>query len=107
MALCSIAIAAGVVGLFAVAKRWIFRRRFAPWAFSACGPGFGDHGGCGRWANRERHGFEDWSRGAGRAGRSFWLRGVFSRLDTTPGQEREIRSAIEELQKSAREARNG
>jgi uncharacterized membrane protein len=47
-------------------------------------------------------------------GRSRFLRAIFARLDTTPGQEREIRSAIEELQsagrsarKSARDAREG
>ncbi len=43
----------------------------------------------------------------GGVGRSFWLRGIFARLDTTPGQEREIRSAIEELQRVAREAKDG
>jgi Spy/CpxP family protein refolding chaperone len=43
-------------------------------------------------------------RGGG-PGRSRFLRGIFARLDTTPGQEREIRAAIEELQTQARSAR--
>jgi uncharacterized membrane protein len=35
------------------------------------------------------------------------LRALFARLDTTPGQEREIRSAIEEAQRTAFDAREG
>jgi uncharacterized membrane protein len=37
-------------------------------------------------------------------GRSRWLRAVFQRLDTTPGQEREIRSALEDLVDRVRDA---
>jgi Spy/CpxP family protein refolding chaperone len=44
-------------------------------------------------------------RGGG-IGRSFWLRAIFSRLDTTPGQEKEIRSAIEEFRAAARESKD-
>jgi hypothetical protein len=33
-----------------------------------------------------------------------WLRALFHRLDTTPGQEREIRSALEELALLAKDA---
>jgi Spy/CpxP family protein refolding chaperone len=107
MALCSIAIAAGVIGVVAVVKRLVFRRRFGgygPMAFAACGPGFGGYGhvtdhATGHWGG-------PWWRGAG-PGRSFWLRALFARLDTTPGQEREIRAAIEEFQRAAREARGG
>ena len=36
-----------------------------------------------------------------------WLRGIFARLDTTPGQEREIRAAIEEFENAARAAKGG
>lgn len=86
MALCSIGIAAGIVGLVMLVKRAFFRRRFG-------------HGGgsCHRGHWRGGHG----------PGRSWWLRALFERLDTTPGQEREIRAAIEEVQRVAREARQG
>jgi len=40
-------------------------------------------------------------------GKGFWLRPLFLRLDTTPGQEREIRAAIEDLERSARDAKEG
>jgi Spy/CpxP family protein refolding chaperone len=108
MALCSMAVALGVVGVMAAMKRLLFRGRFgacAPWALAACGPGLGAGGdgrGCG---DDEAYG----RRGRFRAGpgRSFWLRAVFARLDTTPGQEREIRAAIEELQTASRQARAG
>ncbi len=103
MAACSIAMALGVVGALALVKGLVFRRRFrrhGPWAIAACGPSFAGHGACGDDA---RHGGGGWRRGVGQ---SFWLRHVFARLDTTPGQEREIRSAIEELRKTAWEAKS-
>lgn len=113
MALCSFAIAAGVIGVALMVKRLVFHRRFGgygPWAFAACGPSFGRHGGC-------RNGWHDdghapwrgarWRRGGGGPGSSFWLRGLFAQLDTTPGQEREIRAAIEQLSSSTREAKDG
>jgi len=79
MALCSIAIALGIVSAFALTKKLVFRRRF----------------GCAPHSRR------------GGPGRSFWLRSLFARLDTTPGQEREIRAAIEELRDRARDAKSG
>ena len=114
MALCSIAIAAGIVGVVAVVKRLVFRRRFGHLAFAGgpCGGGgfggmgFGDEGAsCGgrgfkRWG---RH----WGGHGGGIGGSFWLRALYARLDTTPGQEREIRAAIEELRERARDAKSG
>ena len=126
MALCSIAIAAGIVGVVAVVKRLVFRRRFGHLAFAGgpCGggPGFayGGYGGgedegpsCGSgrgfggppWAR----GFRSWGRGGHRGGigGSFWLRMLYTRLDTTPGQEREIRAAIEELRDRAKDAKSG
>jgi Spy/CpxP family protein refolding chaperone len=101
MTLCSIAIAVGAVALFGVLKRVIFHRRYGRFA-GGCGPGFGGHGCHGEGQDGTR-----WSRRWGGPGRSFWLRGIFSRLDTTPGQEREIRAAIEELQTTARTAAGG
>lgn len=85
MALCSIGIAAGIIGVVALVKRLVWHRRLG-----CCSGHHHGHGGWGR-----RHG----------PGRSFWLRALFSRLDTTPGQEKEIRSAIEDFQRVAREAK--
>ena len=84
MVLCSIGLAMGVFGAMMAIRRLAFRR----------------YGGCGGHGY-QRHGYR---RGVGR---SFWLRALFSKLDTTPGQEREIRSAIEDFQKEAREAKDG
>lgn len=80
MALCSIGIAAAVVGVALLVRRLSWRRRL----------------GC--------RSHRRWDRGGG-PGRSSWLRALFARLDTTPGQEREIRSALEDVQRIAREAR--
>ncbi|MBX3260651.1 MAG: periplasmic heavy metal sensor [Labilithrix sp.] len=109
---------AGVIGVFAVVRGLALHRRFGggggPWALAACGPSFGGRGGrCdgrdaagwgrGGWGRR---GWGGWGRSGGLGG-SFWLRAVFARLDTTPGQEREIRGALEDLQRTARDARDG
>lgn len=42
--------------------------------------------------------------GGGPFGRSRWLRWVFDRVDATPAQERELRGAVEDLQRDARRA---
>lgn len=111
MALCSIAIAAGIVGVVAVVKGLIFRRRFGHHVFAGgpCGGGggYGSFGGGAsggplRWAR-----FRKWGGHGGGIGGSFWLRALYERLDTTPGQEREIRAAIEELRERARDAKTG
>ncbi|HVH46626.1 MAG TPA: periplasmic heavy metal sensor [Labilithrix sp.] len=105
--------AAGVIGMVVAVKKLVFHRRFGggPWALAACGPGWARHGGgCRGEAGEDGHGHRGWGRwgGFGRGpGRSFWLRGLFARLDTTPGQEREIRAAIEEFQTAARGAKDG
>jgi uncharacterized membrane protein len=85
--MCALAVAAGVLGVVAVVKRVVFWRRYAM-------AGYG-YGGCG--GHHMRRG----------PGRTFWLRALFARLDTTPGQEREIRSAIEELQQRTVELKGG
>lgn len=73
----------------------------------ACGGGWrgrrnwhGSHGGHG-WG-RDRHEGRDWQgeheRGRdGYGGPGFWLRGLFRRLDTTPGQEKVLRQSAQEL----------
>lgn len=69
------------------------------WVFKRGHHRFGD--GCGhrsRWGGRGREG----GRWAGE--RSSWmLRWLFERLDTTPGQEKVIRSAVDELFAKARD----
>lgn len=108
MALCSIALAAGIVGVVAMVKGLVFRRRFGHLAFAGgpCGGGgFHDGGDGPPWGGR---GFRRWGRGhGGGIGGSFWLRMLYARLDTTPGQEREIRAALEELRERARDAKSG
>ena len=83
MALCSIGIAAGIIGLALIVKRLVRHGRLR-------GEGEGHYRRCRR---------------GGGPGRSRWLRAIFDKLDTTPGQEREIREAIEELQTVARDVR--
>lgn len=69
----------------------------------------GHHGGAcghgpGRW-HRGGRGHGSWSDHGGwgeRSGSSWMLRWLFERLDTTPGQEKVIRSAFEELAEKAR-----
>ena len=97
MALCSMTVAAGLVGLVVMAKilrRMVWLRRGGafgggPLAFAFAG---GPCGGDGRFGG-----------GVG-LGRSRWMRALFHRLDTTPGQEREIRAAIEDLVDRVRDA---
>lgn len=110
MPLCSLAVVAGAIGMIAVVKRLAFHRRFAghgPWALSPCGggPGFA-RGGCRGEDGDHGHRRGRWGFARG-PGRSFWLRALFAHLDTTPGQEREIRAAIEDAQGAARAAKDG
>jgi hypothetical protein len=72
--------AACLAGLFAVGRR---------------GHGHGYWGGHGHWGRR------GWGHHRGFSP----LRSVLDRLDTTPGQEKEIRTAIDELMEEARSAR--
>lgn len=76
-----------LVGLIAVLKK----------GHRGCGRGF--HG---EWHGRhERHGHRGWH-GSGRRG---WLRWLSTKLDATPGQEKEIAAAIDELIAKFRELR--
>ena len=94
MAVCSIGIAAGVIWFVALVKGLVLRRRLGGGCHGYGGGGF-HRGYGGGW------------RGRGGIGRSFWLRWLFHRLDTTPGQEREIHGALEELRDRARDAKSG
>ena len=56
------------------------------------------HGGCSSGGHRRR------GRGGGRW-RKRWLRGLFERLDTTPGQEKVIRDALNDVLDEAQQTR--
>lgn len=89
-----------------------------------CGPGYGwggpRHmgGGCGHhhhggghhrgdWGRGRWGGHDDGPRGFGGpfGGRGFFLRRLFERLQTTPGQEKVIMSAVDQVKRTMREAR--
>jgi len=82
------------------------------YGWRSCGYGgrWGHHGG--HWGHHGgHHGGHGghWGRGGGRwggrwgggFGRGYMLRHLFERLDTTPGQEKVILAALEEVQKSS------
>jgi hypothetical protein len=101
-----------LIGLIATLRGG--RRRFGR-GFAGCGPGGfgrsrGGYDGCddgghddgGPWEGRHHGG--RWQRGGG-WGRSWFLRSLFSRLDTSPGQEKVITSAFDELWEASRKLR--
>lgn len=83
-----------------------------------CGPG-GYGGGCGGrgWGGHGWHGHRHghghgrgWGGGGGwgdwgGARGGFWLRGLFEQLDTTPGQEKVIKQAVDEVFEATRAMR--
>jgi hypothetical protein len=87
---------------------------FGPWAHargcggrSGYGDGYGD--GYGEYGGRDdRDGWEDddfgpfQARRGGRGGGFFGLRAIFERLETTPGQEKAIRAAMDDLRAKGR-----
>jgi hypothetical protein len=81
------------------------------WGRRRGGGGCGYGGGFGRrgWGGRHHgeygdHG-GDWGGGGGWGGPSVFLRMLFQRLETTPGQEKVIVAAYEEMRDAARTAR--
>lgn len=66
-----------------------------------CGGGHHGHGGHGCHRGGGGHGWHGggrgWGGGWGARGGSFWLRGLFERLDTSPGQEKVIKQSVEDL----------
>jgi hypothetical protein len=72
----------------------------------ACGGrmhgGWGGHHGHHGWGGHGGH-RGGWREGAG--GGDFWLRGLYGRLDATPGQEKVIRAAVDEIKEAMKGAR--
>jgi Spy/CpxP family protein refolding chaperone len=68
------------------------------------GGGFHDHGHGDGWGPGFGRSRGPWGRGGG-FGPGFMMRGLFSRLETTPGQEKVIRDAFDKVREAAREAR--
>ena len=66
--------------------------------FGSCGPGWSRWGHGGRGRGRWGGGWRD---DDGWGGPSVLLRGLYERLDASPGQEKVIREAAEELRESA------
>jgi hypothetical protein len=88
-----------------------------PWARGRRGGGCGylRHGGYddgpdpegGRWGRHERGpGFWGGGGGGWGSGRGFLLRALFERLDTTPGQEKVILAAVDEMREAGRTIRS-
>ena len=76
-----------------VGRVWVLRSEHRRW---------GSCGGCGRFDHPRGHDRDSSSRGFG--GRMF-LRFLFERLDTTPGQEKVIRASVEDLLERVHSAR--
>ncbi len=80
-----------------------------------CGGSHGMHGGYGGSSGFDEHGHDHgwgggegpWSGrgGGGPFGRWFFLRRLLSRLDTTPGQEKVIKGALDDLRAAAERVR--
>jgi len=93
-----------LIGLIKVARMGRYGRHGHFHGGHGCGRGCGHHGGWGR----HHHGGGDWEgddRGGGGWGRGFFLRRLFEQLDTTPGQEKAVKAALEELFETMKGAR--
>lgn len=60
----------------------------------------------GGWGHHGWRGHHHGHGGRWGGGENFWLRGLYSRLDTTPGQEKVIRSIIDEMRSGANDLRS-
>jgi hypothetical protein len=83
-------------------------RRFAGYGPGGCGPGqWGDFGGYRDGPSRDLGGGYDARRGGRGSGfggaRRWFLRGLFERLETTPGQEKAILAALDRLRDERRQ----
>lgn len=79
------------------------------YAHGGCGGrGWHGHHGHGGWGGGGRgFGGPPWARwgGGGGFGEGFMMRGLFSRLETTPGQEKVIKDAFQKVRDTFKEAR--
>jgi Spy/CpxP family protein refolding chaperone len=82
------------------------------WRHAHGGGGCGGHGwhghhGHGGWGGGRGFGGPPWARwgGGGGFGEGFMLRGLFQRLETTPGQEKVIKDSFQRVRDTMREAR--
>ena len=100
-----------LIGLVKVARFGRGRHCGYGYGHGHFGDPWGHGGGCGGrhggWHGRyERGGWDDEDEGfspwEGRRGGGFALRAMFARLDTTPGQEKAIKAAFDELRTKAR-----
>jgi hypothetical protein len=95
-----------LVLLFANLRRRHYYAAYGPWGDDR---GYG-LGGCGRGGGFGGFGFGRgfWHGGRGRRGgyRKFIARQMLTRLDTTPGQEKAIRNAVETLRNSMIDGRD-
>jgi uncharacterized membrane protein len=91
-----------LIALVKVARRGRTWGYGSPWMThgGGCGGGSSWGAGGGRGRGRRRGGWM-----GGGLGRNFFLRAAFERLDTSPGQEKAIRAALEELRVVARSVR--
>jgi hypothetical protein len=69
-----------------------------------CGGGYGGGWGRRRWGRGGDGGWDHEDEG-GFGGPAVFLRGIFRRLETTPGQEKVIGQALDELRAAGRKAR--
>lgn len=89
----------GLVLLFKIARAYRRHRYFAYGGYygGRCGGG----GGGGHWEHHRRD-----PRESGGPGKRFILRSLFERLDTTPGQEKVIARAFDELREALGSAKS-
>ena len=95
-----------LIGLISVIRRGRFHAHggYGHWGG---GGGWGGHGGHG-WhggGGHGRWGRGGWGGGGGGFGPRMVMRGIFQRLDTTPGQEKVIQQAFEEVREATQKAR--
>jgi Spy/CpxP family protein refolding chaperone len=86
-----------LVLLFAHLRRRHYYAAYGPWGDDG---GYGYGGSCGRGYGGFGFGRGMWGRGRRGGHRRMIARHLMTRLDTTPGQEKAIRSAVETLRSS-------
>lgn len=84
--------------------RWGRRHRAFGYGYGGCGSS-GFHGFAGHGPFGGDHHQGDWGGPGGGFSPGAMLRGLFQRLDTTPGQEKVILSAVEELRDAGKKLR--